>query len=252
MSIEIITKDSSNYFQQFPSIEIDNHTWFVANDVINILELKEDSVKILEALDDEERFSKRLFRNGQRQFVDLISESGLYALIFRSNTKNAKKFRKWVTNQVLPLIRVRGYYSVKRFEIPNFVLRFNDNWDRIEPGYFSVLSELFIRLYGRFEQEGYILPSKALDGKEIRPDISVSIYFEKYLEEKFPQYNREYKMYSHRFPNGREVEVKQYSNHLLPIFIEFIDKYWLPEHAYEYFEKRDTTALKYLPKLLKS
>lgn len=186
------------------------------------------------------------------QNVNLISESGLYALIFRSNTPNAVKFRKWVTNQVLPLIRVRGYYSTKRLEIPNFVIRFNDNWDRVPPGYFSVLSELFIRLYGRFEQEGYIIPNKALDGKEIRPDISVSLHFEKYLENKFPQYNQEFKIYKHRLPNGKEVDVKSYSNYLLPVFIEFIDEYWLPQHAYEYFEKRDKKALKYLPKLLQA
>ncbi len=252
MTSEIVKKSSTNYFQQFPSIEIDNHIWFVANDIINVLELKEDPIEILDSLDAEERFSKRLTRNGERQFVNLISESGLYALIFRSNTKSAKKFRKWVTNQVLPLIRVRGYYSTKRFEIPNYVLRFNDNWNRVEPGYFSVLSELFIRLYGRFEQEGYTLPSKALDGKEMRPDISVSLHFEKYLEEKYPQYNREFKMYNHLLPNGNEVEVKQYSNHLLPIFIEYIDKYWLLDHGYTYFEKRDKKALEYLPKLIKS
>ncbi|MEW7289916.1 BRO-N domain-containing protein [Aquimarina sp. 2304DJ70-9] len=251
MTPETTIKSSTNYFQQFPSIEIDNHIWFIANDVINILELKEDTIEIMKTLDDEECFSKRLTRNGQRQFVDLISESGLYALLFRSNTKIARKFRKWVTNQVLPLIRVRGYYSTKRFEIPNYVLRFNDNWNRVEPGYFSVLSELFIRLYGRFEQIGYILPDKALDGKEMRPDISVSLHFDKYIEEKFPQYNREFKTYLHVLPHGREIEVKQYSNHLLPIFIEYIDTYWLPQHAYDYFEKRDKTALKYLPKLIK-
>ncbi len=252
MNTEIVKKEKPNYFQQFASVEIDNRTWFEVDDVFDILELEGDPIKILDTLDDEERFSKRLHRNGQRQFVNLISESGLYALIFRSNTKNAKKFRKWVTNQVLPLIRVRGYYTTKRLEIPNFVIRFNDNWDRIESGYFSALSELFIRLYGRFEKEGYILPSEALNGKEMRPDISVSLHFDKYLEEKFPQYNREFKTYFHMLPNGKEVEVKQYSNHLLPIFVEYIDKYWLPEHAYQYFEKRDKTALKYLPKLLKS
>ncbi|OED46160.1 hypothetical protein AB832_01010 [Flavobacteriaceae bacterium (ex Bugula neritina AB1)] len=180
-----------------------------------------------------------------------MSESGLYGLIFRSKTKSAKRFKKWITNQVLPLIRVQGYYTTKRLEIPNFVIRFNDNWDRVASGYFSVLSELFIRLYGRFEQLGYTLPSKALDGKDIRPDISVSLLFDSYLKEKFPQYKKEFKTYSHRLPNGKEVEVKQYSNHLLPIFINFIDNYWLPEHAYDYFKKRDKKALEYLPKLKK-
>ncbi|MBQ4819707.1 Bro-N domain-containing protein [Aquimarina sp. MMG016] len=248
--MEITKKETPNYFQQFPSIKIKEQVWFIAEDVIRILKLNEDFTEILDTLDKEERFSKRLTRNGKRQFVELISESGLYALLFKSDTENAKKFRKWVTNQVLPHIRTRGYYSSKRFEIPNFVIRFNDNWDRVDSGYFSVLSELFIRLYGRFEQKGYILPSKALDGKEMRPDISASFHFEKYLEERYPQYNKEYKTYPHRLPDGRIIEVKQYHNHLLPVFIEFIDKQWLQKYAKEYFEKRDPNALQYLPKLI--
>ncbi|WP_299215416.1 Bro-N domain-containing protein [uncultured Aquimarina sp.] len=251
MDTQITKKERANYFQQLTSIEIDNQIWFVAEDVTAVLEL-ENEKEVWSSLDPEERFATEIYRDGKKRNVNLISESGLYALIFRSDTRKAKKFRKWVTNQVLPLIRVRGYYNTKRLEIPNFVIRFNDNWDRVEPGYFSVLSELFIRLYGRFEQEGYILPSYALDGKEMRPDISVAIHFDKYLKEKFPQYNREYKTYQHRLPNGKEVEVKQYSNHLLPIFIAYIDKYWLPEYASAYFEKRDKKALEYLPKLLKS
>ncbi|WP_378182862.1 Bro-N domain-containing protein [Aquimarina sp. SS2-1] len=250
MDSTISKKENTNYFQQLTSIEIDNQIWFITDEVTTILELKNPK-EIWSSLDPEERFATEIYKGGRMQNVNLISESGLYALIFRSETNSAKKFRKWVTNQVLPLIRVRGYYNTKRLEIPNFVLRFNDNWDRVAPGYFSVLSELFIRLYGRFEQEGYILPNYAIDGKEMRPDVSVGLHFDKYLEEKFPKYNREYKMYLHRLPNGQEVEVKQYSNQLLPVFINFIDNYWLPKHAKEYFEKRDGKALEYLPKLLR-
>ena len=183
--------------------------------------------------------------------MNLISESGLYALIFRSNTKGAIKFRKWVTNQILPLIRVRGYYTSKRLEIPNFVIRFNDNWNRVDMGYFSVLSETFIRLYGRFEHEGYTLPGRALNGKEMRPDISVGNHFENYLKKNHPDKKDNYKTYKHRLPNGMEVEAKQYSNDLLPIFIAFIDNEWLPKYAKTYFEQRDKKALAYLPKVLK-
>lgn len=250
MKSEIVKKET-NYFQQLTSVEINNQIWFIVDEVVKVLELGNPD-EVWSTLDIEERFATEIFYNGTQKNANLISESGLYSLIFKSTTNGAKKFRKWITNQVLPLIRVRGYYTTKRLEIPNFVIRFNDNWDRISSGYFSILSELFIRLYGRFEQEGYILPNKALDGKEIRPDISVSLHFEKYLEKKFPQYNREFKTYLHRLPSGKEIEVKQYRNHLLPIFIDFVDKHWLPEHAYTYFKSRDKEALKYLPKLIRS
>lgn len=246
-----IVKQGGNYFQQLTSIEIDHQIWFNIEEVVKILELGNPK-EVWSSLDTKERFATELMLNGINRSVNLISESGLYSLIFKSTTTSAKKFKKWVTSHVLPLIRERGYYTTKRLEIPNFVIRFNDNWDRVTPGYFSVLSELFIRLYGRFEQEGYLLPSHALDGREIRPDISVAIHFDTYLKEKFPQYNRESKTYTHRLQNGKEIEVKQYRNHLLPVFIDFIDKQWLPKHAYQYFESRDKDALAYLPKLIRS
>lgn len=240
-----------NYFQQLMSVEIDNQIWFVADDVTRILELK-DPVEVLDSLDDNERFSSEIFRNGKTQNMNLISESGLYALIFRSNTEGAKRFRKWVTNQVLPLIRVRGYYTTKRLEIPNFVIRFNDNYDRIAPGYFSVLTELFIRLYGRFEKLGYHIPNKAMTGKQMRPEVSVGIHFDNYLEKNFPKSKEDYKRYPHRLPNGKEIKVKQYQNHLLPAFIKFLDEVWIKKYAYEYFKERDPKALEFLPQLLPS
>jgi len=57
-------------------------------------------------------------------------------------------------------------------------------------------------------------------------------------------------MYSHLFPNGFEVDARQYKNSLLPIFIEFVDEQWIPKRAAIYFKDRDPIALDYLPKLL--
>jgi hypothetical protein len=249
MPNSILPQEELNYFQQLTSIEIDDKIWFVAEDVEQILQLKGLS-GALDILDEDERNSAEIYRDGRLKYLNLISESGLYALIFRSDTANAKKFRKWVTNQVLPLLRVQGYYSSKRLEIPNFVIRFNDNWNRVEQGYFSILSELFIRLYGRFEHEGYILPSRALNGKEMRPDISVANHFDRYLGKKYPKERKSFKTYKHRLSNGKEVEAKQYSNKILPIFIDFVDNEWLPKYAHDYFKVRDKKALQYLPKLI--
>ncbi len=251
MKTKKLTEKPLNYFQQLMSVEIENQIWFVVDDVTSILELK-DPVQVLDSLDDNERSTSEIFRNGEMQQVNLISESGLYGLIFRSNTESAKRFRKWVTEQVLPLIRVRGYYTTKRLEIPNFVIRFNDNYDRIAPGHFSVLTELFIRLYGRFEKLGYHIPNRAMTGKQMRPEVSVGIHFDNYLEKNFPKSKEDYLLYPHRLPNGKEIQVKQYQNHLLPAFIKFLDEIWIKKFAYAYFEERDPKALKFLPKLLPS
>jgi hypothetical protein len=251
MKTKMVAEKPLNYFQQLMSIEIDNQIWFVADDVMSILELK-DTIEVLDSLDSNEHLSSEIFRNGKTQQVNLLSESGLYALIFRSNIESAKNFRKWVTDQVLSLIRTRGYYTTKRLEIPNFVIRFNDNYDRVAYGHFSVLTELFIRLYGRFEKLGYHIPNKAMTGKKMRSEVSVGIHFDHYLEKNFPKSKEDYKSYSHRLPNGKEIQVKQYQNHLLPTFIKFLDEVWLKNYAYQYFKERDPEALKFLPKLLPS
>ncbi|MDO1513920.1 BRO family protein [Maribacter confluentis] len=204
-----LQQDELNNFQQLASVEIENQIWFIADDVTQMLAIN-DLVKVLEILDEDERNFTVIYRDGSLKSMNLISESGLYALILRSDTQNTLKCIKWITNHILPLLRIQGYYTTKRLEIPNFVIRFNDNWNRVDKGYFSVLSELFIRLYGRFEHEGYTLPSRALNGKEVRPDISVINYFDEYLKEKHPEKRNNYKIYKHRLPNGREIEARQF------------------------------------------
>ncbi len=163
--------DDSN-LDNLTTIEIDNEIWFVANEVCRLLDIKNASDAV-SRLDDDEKQTSVIPISGQNRQVNLISESGLYALIFKSNKPSAKQFRKWVTKEVIPSIRKKGSYGINRLETPNFIVRFNDNWDRTDKGYFSVISELFIRLYGRFEKIGYQIPNKAFTGKEIRPDVSV-------------------------------------------------------------------------------
>lgn len=66
--------------------------------------------KVAQRLDDDERTKLELGRQGETNF---ITESGLYAVILRSDKPNAKSFRRWVTSEVLPSIRKTGNYSAK-------------------------------------------------------------------------------------------------------------------------------------------
>ena len=59
-----------------------------------------------------------MVRSGQNRKVNLVNESGLYNLIFRSNKPEARLFRKWVTNEVLPAIRKNGHFSTTPKEDP--------------------------------------------------------------------------------------------------------------------------------------
>lgn len=95
-------------------IEIDGEPWFVAADVARILEYR-DAFNATRYLDDDESDTlKQSTRsaNGveQEREIKIINESGLYHLIILSKKPEAKKFRKWVTAEVLPSIRKTGMY----------------------------------------------------------------------------------------------------------------------------------------------
>ena len=84
----------------------DGEPWWVAKDVCDVLELSNPTMA-LEGLDEDERAKFCLGRQGD---ANIITESGLYTLVMRSNKPEAKRFRKWVTSEVLPTIRKHGAY----------------------------------------------------------------------------------------------------------------------------------------------
>ncbi|WP_269543227.1 BRO-N domain-containing protein [Cerasicoccus fimbriatus] len=232
------------------SINIDGEAWFVAKDLCDAIGIA-NSRDALGRLDDDEKDAVGVTDAiGREQRQSIVSESGMYNLIFQSRKPEAKRFRKWVTAEVLPSIRKTGSYSTGAVGLPAFVRRFNDNWDRTDRGYFSVISELFVRLYGRFEQIGYTLPDRGSHGKEMRPDNSVGQLFSKWLKENHPDLVGLRKKYKHRIPEGFDIDAYQYPNDMLPLFIEYVDQVWLREKAQVYFSGKDSKALEYLPKLL--
>lgn len=86
--------------------------WFVAKDACDCLELTNVS-KACQTLDEDEKGITKVYTLGGCQDMMLISESGLYTLIMRSNKPEAKVFRKWVTSEVLPSIRKTGGYGIR-------------------------------------------------------------------------------------------------------------------------------------------
>lgn len=89
---------------------IDGQPWFVAKDICDILGL-ENSRKAVAALDDDEKGVTTSDTPGGKQQVNIVNESGMYALIFQSRKPAARGFRKWVTSEVLPSIRRYGRYA---------------------------------------------------------------------------------------------------------------------------------------------
>lgn len=249
MQLQIFTYQDENPFE-FTTVDIDGEAWFVATDVCKVLGLSNVS-DALGSLEDDEKLISVIPRAGQKRSVNLINESGLYSLIFRSKKPTAIQFRRWVTKVVLPAIRKTGSFDgIDRKTTPNFVTRFNDNYLRVDQGYFSVISELFIILHGRFEQIGYVIPNMAYSGKEIRPDVSVGKLFFAYLKKHHPEHADTFKMYPHLFPNGLSFDAKQYPDSILHIFRKYVITDWIPNNASKYFAERDRKALDYLPKLI--
>ena len=88
------------------TIFANNEVWFCAKDVCGILEIK-NVTQAVQRLDEDERSMFNIGRQGNTNF---INESGLYTLILRSDKKEAKPFRKWITSEVIPAIRKTGMY----------------------------------------------------------------------------------------------------------------------------------------------
>ena len=92
------------------TIAKEGQAWFVTKDVCDILDIG-DASKAVSRIDDDERGTTTVRTPGGPQEVLTVNESGLYSLIFTSRKAEAKRFRKWVTSEVLPAIRQTGRYG---------------------------------------------------------------------------------------------------------------------------------------------
>lgn len=86
---------------------------FVAIDICNALQHSNPRKAIKDLVDPEDLIKSEIETNGGRQTVNCVNESGLYALIFGSKLESAKRFKRWVTSEVLPAIRKTGHYEAQ-------------------------------------------------------------------------------------------------------------------------------------------
>lgn len=97
-------------FGEIRTVIENGEPWFVGRDVADILGYQNGSRDINRHVDEEDRHKVMLFDGNQDKETIIINESGLYSLILSSKLPNAKKFKKWVTGEVLPSIRKNGGY----------------------------------------------------------------------------------------------------------------------------------------------
>ena len=103
---------SNAEFGSVRSIMVNNEPYFVGKDVAEILGYKDTAKAIFAHVDAEDKGVGELPTPGGVQNVTIINESGLYSLILSSKMPNAKKFKRWVTSEVLPAIRKHGVFAV--------------------------------------------------------------------------------------------------------------------------------------------
>lgn len=89
---------------------IDGEPWFIGKDVSDLLGYSNSPKALKDHVDEDDKLTERIVMAGQNRDVTIINESGLYSLIIKSKLPNAKKFKRWVTSEVLPTIRKHGAY----------------------------------------------------------------------------------------------------------------------------------------------
>ena len=98
------------------TVTINNEPYFVGKDVADILGYQNGSRDINRHVDEEDKDGGTIRDAiGRDQNAVVINESGLYSLILSSKMPNAKKFKRWVTNEVLPSIRQHGVFATDSF-----------------------------------------------------------------------------------------------------------------------------------------
>lgn len=93
------------------AVEINGEGWLVGKDVAEVLGYSNSRDALSNHVDDEDKASVAIYDGRQNRNMTIINESGLYSLVLSSKLPGAKKFKRWVTSDVLPSIRKHGMYA---------------------------------------------------------------------------------------------------------------------------------------------
>ena len=104
----------SKEFGQIRTCTVKGETYFVGKDVADALGYVNPNKAMIDHVDDEDKLTSRIVMAGQNRQVIIINESGLYSLILSSKLDSARRFKRWVTSEVLPQIRKNGRYELEQ------------------------------------------------------------------------------------------------------------------------------------------
>jgi hypothetical protein len=130
-------------------------------------------------------------------------------------------------------------------QMPYHLRRYVANQPSVPMGYFSILSEMSMRLIAPLEIQGYTIPENMV------PDISVGRIFCRWLREARGVDPDSFPNYSHKYEDGRVIPARLYPLSLLSDFVTHFQNEWLANRAEKYFKERDESVVELLPKLLR-
>ena len=112
---------------------INGEPWFVGKDVADVLGYKNSNDALQKHVDVEDKDAIAICDSiGRMQNTPIINESGLYSLVFKSQLPSAKRFKRWVTSEVLPTIRKTGSYQIPKDPMDALRLMFQATEDTQE------------------------------------------------------------------------------------------------------------------------
>lgn len=112
-----LTIFESSEFGAIRTVELDGEPWLVGKDVAEALGYTNPRKALADHVDDEDKGVTKCYTPGGDQDMTIINESGLYSLVLSSKLPTARKFRRWVTSEVIPSIRRSGGYIAGQKEL---------------------------------------------------------------------------------------------------------------------------------------
>lgn len=170
-------------FGQMRTVTIDNEPWFVGKDVAEALGYAKPTDAVRKRVDEEDRGISKMETPSGTQDMTVINESGMYSLILGSKLPSAKKFKHWVTSEVLPSLRKTGSYEMKNYSPEMKAILMHDEKIVKIDGRVTDLENNMVIDYGQqqtLKNEVNKVVVNALGGKESNAykEVSKKVFYE--------------------------------------------------------------------------
>lgn len=144
---------NSEEFGEIRTVTINDEPYFVGKDIAEALGYANPKNAVPQHVDEEDKLSTQIEYAGQKRTVTVINESGIYALIFGSKLESAKRFKHWVTSEVLPALRKTGTYQMQNLSTEMKAILMHD--------------EKIVKIENRMDKLEYDIPLYGPEADEI-------------------------------------------------------------------------------------